>query len=160
MLSLYLDQSGNKKILQIRFEFAYLSFFLTQLELKRWIRSYTPPVVPSKTVPVSSPKWATCIPAFRPKRRKNPTRWANTYLYSLYEGVPRGQVLHCLFKKEFRGHFLRLYYYFGLKLLLSFFIFSSEHKDIVQSGCRGYNYSVCLSATEAWLHIWSVRNCC
>ena len=148
MLSLYLDQSGNKKILQIRFEFAYFSFFLTQLELKRWIPSYTP-VVPSKT-----------IPAFRPKRRKNPTWWASTYLYSLYKGVPRGQVLHCLFKKEFRGHFLRLYYYFGWKLLLSSLIFSSEHKDIVQSGCRGYNYSVCLSATEAWLHIWSVRNCC
>ena len=84
---------------------------------------------------------------------KNPTRWARTYLYSLFKGVPRGQVLHCLFKKEFRGHFLRLYHYFGLKLLLSSLIFSSEHKDIVQSGCRGYNYSVCLSATEAWLHI-------
>ena len=25
---------------------------------------------------------------FRPKRRKNPTRWGGTYLYSLYKGLP------------------------------------------------------------------------
>ena len=34
------------------------------------------------------PKWAKCIPVFRPKRRKNPTRWGGTYLYSLYKGLP------------------------------------------------------------------------
>ena len=28
------------------------------------------------------------IPFFWPKRRKNPTRWGGTYLYSLYKGVP------------------------------------------------------------------------
>ena len=33
------------------------------------------PVVPSKTIPVSRPKWAKCMPIFRPKRRTNPTRW-------------------------------------------------------------------------------------
>ena len=27
------------------------------------------------------------IPVFRPKRRKNPTRWGTTYLYSLSKGV-------------------------------------------------------------------------
>ena len=27
------------------------------------------------------------IPVFRPKRRKNPTRWGSTYLYSLDKGV-------------------------------------------------------------------------
>ena len=31
----YLDYSGNKKILQIHFELACFSFFLTHLELKR-----------------------------------------------------------------------------------------------------------------------------
>ena len=31
----YLDYSENKKIPQIRFEFAYFSFFLTSLEFKR-----------------------------------------------------------------------------------------------------------------------------
>ena len=36
----------------------------------------------------SRPKWAKCIPIFRPKRHKNPTRWGGTYLYSLYKGVP------------------------------------------------------------------------
>ena len=30
----------------------------------------------SKTIPDSRPKWAKCIPVFRPKRRKNPTRYA------------------------------------------------------------------------------------
>ena len=36
----------------------------------------------------SRPKWANCIPVFRPKRGKNPARWVGTYLYSLYKGVP------------------------------------------------------------------------
>ena len=35
-------------------------------------------------------KWAKCIPVFRSKRRKNPTRWGGTYLYGLYKGVPPG----------------------------------------------------------------------
>ena len=51
------------------------------------MRSYTP-VVPSKTIPDSRPKWAKCILVFRPKRRKNPTRRGGTYLYSLYKVVP------------------------------------------------------------------------
>ena len=34
-----------------------------------------------ETMPDSRPKWAKCIPVFRPKRRKNPTRWGGTYLY-------------------------------------------------------------------------------
>ena len=73
----------TKKIHQIYFEFAYFSFFLTHLELKRQTRPYIP-VVPSKTIPHFRPKWAKCIPVFRPKRRKNPTRWGGTYLYSFY----------------------------------------------------------------------------
>ena len=38
-------------------------------------------------------------PVFRPKRRKNPTRWGGTYLYSLYKGVPPGLNL----KPKFEG---------------------------------------------------------
>ena len=45
---------------------------------------------PSKSIPDSRPKWPKCIPVFTPKRRKNPTRWGGTYLYSLYKGVPPG----------------------------------------------------------------------
>ena len=39
------------------------------------INTFIPSVVPSKTIPDSSPKGAKCIPVFRPKRRKNATRW-------------------------------------------------------------------------------------
>ena len=53
------------------------------------MRSYTP-VVPSKTIPDSRPKWAKCIPVIRPKRCKNPTRWGSTYLYGFYKVVPPG----------------------------------------------------------------------
>ena len=45
--------------------------------------------IPSKTIPDSRPKWEKCIPVYRPKGRKNPTRWGGTYLYGLYTGVPR-----------------------------------------------------------------------
>ena len=69
------------------FEFAYFSFFLTHLELKRKLRSYTS-VVPSKTIPDSRPKWAKCIFVFRPKRRKNPTRWGGTYVAYIRESSP------------------------------------------------------------------------
>ena len=48
----------------MHFELADFYFVLIQLELKRLVRSYTP-VVPSKTIPYSRPKWAKCIPVFR-----------------------------------------------------------------------------------------------
>ena len=38
------------------------------------INTFIPYVVLSKTIPDSRPKWAKCIPVFRPKRRKNTTR--------------------------------------------------------------------------------------
>ena len=69
------------------FEFPYFSFFLTHLELKRKLRSYTT-VVPSKTIPDSRPKWAKCIFVFRPKLRKNPTRWGGTYVAYIKESPP------------------------------------------------------------------------
>ena len=58
---------------------------------RRKIRSYTP-VVPSKTTPDSRPNGAKCIPVFRPKRRKTPTRWggggAHTYMAYMMEYPP------------------------------------------------------------------------
>ena len=62
-------RTGTKTFLKINLEFAYFSFFLPYLELKRWIRSDNP-VVRSITVPDSRPKWARSIPVFRLKRRK------------------------------------------------------------------------------------------
>ena len=44
-------------------------------------------MVPSKTIPDSRQKWAKCTPFFRPKRRKNTTRWGTTYLHTLYKVV-------------------------------------------------------------------------
>ena len=52
------------------------------------INTFIYSVVPSKTIPDSRPKWAKCIPVFRPKRPKNPTRWGGIYLYGLYRGAP------------------------------------------------------------------------
>ena len=60
-----LDQNASKKILKIHFEFAYFSRFLFHLDLKQQIRSYTP-VVPSKAIPDSRPKWAKSLPVFKP----------------------------------------------------------------------------------------------
>ena len=74
-----------KRFLNIHFEFAYYSFFLIHLELKR---QRLPPVACSKSIPYSRPKWAKCIPVFRRKWRRNPTRWVGTYIYGSYEGVP------------------------------------------------------------------------
>ena len=67
--------------------FLFLSYSFGIETVKMFIHS----VVPSKTQPDSRAKWAKCIPVFRTKRRKNPTRWGGTYPYGLYKGVhPRG----------------------------------------------------------------------
>ena len=52
-------------------------FFLSHLKLKGSICPYAP-VVPSKTILDSRPKWAKPIPVFRPKRPKNPTLGVGT----------------------------------------------------------------------------------
>ena len=85
----YLDWGANKQILQIHFEFAYFSFFLTHLELKRKIRPYTP-VVPSKTTPAAIPDQnGQSLYPFSDQNGANPSRWGGTYLkYSSYKGVP------------------------------------------------------------------------
>ena len=67
--------------------FLFLSYSFGIETINKFIHT----VVPSKTIPDSRRKWAKCIPVFRPKRRKNPTRWGGTYLYGLYKGVPPGQ---------------------------------------------------------------------
>ena len=64
--------------------FVFLSFSLGIEMINTFIHS----VAPSKTIPDSRPKWAKCIPVFRLKRPKNPTRWGDTYIYGLYKGVP------------------------------------------------------------------------
>ena len=43
------------------------------------------PVVPSKTIPDSRPKWGKC---FQTKKAQKPYPLGNTYLYGLYKGVP------------------------------------------------------------------------
>ena len=63
-------------------------FFLSYSFGIETISTFIHSLVPSKTIPDSKPKWAKCIPVFRPKQRKNPARWGSTYLYSLYKGVP------------------------------------------------------------------------
>ena len=47
----------------------------------------------------------TRVPVFRPKRRKNPTRWGGTYLYSLYKGVPPGASFSFLPPTKFPNSF-------------------------------------------------------
>ena len=86
MLSLLSRQSANKNYsnpFRIRI-FLFLAYSFGIDTINTFVHS----VVPSKTIPDSRPIWAKCIPVFRPKRRKNPTRWGGIYLYGLYKGVP------------------------------------------------------------------------
>ena len=75
----------KQKIIQIHFEFAVL--FLAYSFGIKTINTFILSVVPSKTIPDSTPKWAKCKPVLRAKRRKNPTRWGGIYLHGLYKGV-------------------------------------------------------------------------
>ena len=63
----------TKIFLKIHFEFAYYSFFLIHLELKRQTRSCTPVENHRKTYPNSDQNRQSLYPRFRPKRRKNHT---------------------------------------------------------------------------------------
>ena len=72
----------KQKIIQIHFEFACF-LFLSYSFGNETLNTFTHSVVPSKTIPDSRPKTAKCIPIFRPKRRKNATRWGGTYPYGL-----------------------------------------------------------------------------
>ena len=59
----------------------------------------------------------------------------------------------CIVCIKKRGHYFEMILQFGLGLLMSSLIFSSEHKTSVQSCYRRYNSSIRLSAPKAWLHI-------
>ena len=86
MLFLTLERKRKKffKFISKSHIFLFLSY---SFEMETINFSYIP-VVPSKTIPDSRLKWAKCIPVFRAKQRKNPTRWGGTYLFGLYKGVP------------------------------------------------------------------------
>ena len=77
----------KQKIIQIHFEFACFLFFSYSFG-NETLNTFTHSVVPSKTITDSRPKTAKCIPVFRPKRHKNPTRWGGTHLCGLYNEVP------------------------------------------------------------------------
>ena len=88
-----MSSSATKRFLKIHFEFAYYTFFLIQLEFWNDDHIDTPPQFLRK--PYSIPDQnGQCVPVFRPKRRKNPTRWGGTYLHGFYKGVPPGRKTH------------------------------------------------------------------
>ena len=69
--------------------------FILYLLLWNWNGKYkyvhTQPIVPSKTIPSSRPKWAKFIPAFGPKRPKNqtiPSGSAHTCMAYIRESLP------------------------------------------------------------------------
>ena len=89
MPSIPRSEQQQKRFLKIHdYEYAFFSFFLIHLKLKRYIRSYTPSF--PRKLSDSRPEWAKSIPVFRPKQRKTSTFWDSTYLWGLYEGVPPG----------------------------------------------------------------------
>ena len=65
-------------------------FLFLSLLIWNWndkICSYTP-VVPSKTIPNSRPKWAKCMPVSDQHGAKTLSDGDGTYLYGLYKGIP------------------------------------------------------------------------
>ena len=82
-------------ITQIRAQTKIFFFkFISNLNISRSflliINTFIHSLVPSKIIPNSRPKWVKCVPVFRPKRRKNPTRWGGADLYNLYKVVSPG----------------------------------------------------------------------
>ena len=67
LLRLERKQNNYSNPLRIRI-FLFLSYSFGT------INTFIHSVVPSKTTPDCRPKWAKCIPVFRPKWHKNPTR--------------------------------------------------------------------------------------
>ena len=80
-------RTPTKRFLKIHFEFAYNSFFLIHLELKRQILSYTP-VIPSKTILDSRQKWINLYPSSSRNGAKTIPYEGGIYLYVLYRGEP------------------------------------------------------------------------
>ena len=87
MLSLLTLERKQKKFFKFISNSHIFLFLSYSFEMETINFSYIP-VVPSKTKPDSRLKWAKCIPVFRAKQRKNPTRWGGTCLFGLYKGAP------------------------------------------------------------------------
>ena len=67
----YLDKNSIKKDFRTSISNSHIS--LSFLLIWNWRDEY---VLPSRTIPDSSPKWTKWLPVFRSKRRKNPTLWS------------------------------------------------------------------------------------
>ena len=74
MSSLFGLEQQKKRILKNPFRIRIFLFLSYSFGIETINSSYTP-VVPSKTIPDSRPKWAKSIPVFKPKRRKDPNYW-------------------------------------------------------------------------------------
>ena len=79
LLKLERKQKSSSEPFRIRI-YLFLSYSFRNETINTLIHS----VVPSKTILDSRPKWAKCIPVFRPKRSVNPTRWGGTDTYMAY----------------------------------------------------------------------------
>ena len=112
LLRLERKQNSSSNPFRIRI-FLFLSY---SLEMETINFSYIP------IVPDSRPKWAQCIPVFRPKRCKNLTQRCGSYLYSLFKGAPPPPPVYV----NKRG------YRFGMKEV-KFFCQHFVYKFIIQS---------------------------
>ena len=91
---LRLEQQQTKFLkIHLALELAYFSFFLTHLELKQQLRSYTPGV-PSKPNPIQT-KMSKVYNRFQTKTAQNPypIPTLSSYLHDLYRGVPPPRAL-------------------------------------------------------------------
>ena len=79
LLRLERKQKHYSKPFPIRI-FFFLSYSFGIEAINRFRHS----VVPLKTISDSRPKWTKSMSVFRPKRRRNLTRWGGVCLYSLY----------------------------------------------------------------------------
>ena len=89
MLSL-LRLERKQKILQIRFQFAYFSFFLTHLELKRFKDVHTLPLFPQKPHPTPDQNGQSVYPFSDQNGAKTlPDGVAHAYIAYIREYPPR-----------------------------------------------------------------------
>ena len=94
MPSILRSEQQQKRFLKIHdYEYAFFSFFLIHLKLKRYIRSYTPSF--PRKLSDSRPEWAKSIPVFRPNGAK-PLSFGVTHTYVAYmREYPLGEVMEC-----------------------------------------------------------------
>ena len=115
IMSSLLRFERQQKLLKIHSEFAFFSFlFFFVFVFYLFGIKMTSTIIHSrrsleKPTQFQTKKCSKSIPVFKPKRRKNPTRWGGTYLYSLcYKGVPpsprRGLNYLKLHGKDLKSH--------------------------------------------------------